>query len=112
MNTQSIFTNNFLFDLKIRELELLNKNFTINNDILIINEKQPVLIGCRLCYLVTPIATIDGYEINGRKLINHYEKFGNLGVPSEIANKIWMCPMCFCPVKSLIPKIEYIERKL
>ena len=57
--------NNHLFDLKIKELQYLNQKYDIINDILIIYEKnRPVMTGCKHCYLVVPVATIDGFEIS------------------------------------------------
>ena len=56
---------NFLFELKIKELNLLKKKYTILNDVLILEEEQQKqVIGCRYCYMVEPEPTINGFKIS------------------------------------------------
>ncbi len=100
-----------LFELKIKELQLLKKEYYLNNDILYIKDRGQVsLIGCRFCYMQTPEATFDGYQIEAGKLVNYYEKFLNeCTVEKEIAINTWMCPHCFRIFLELLPAIEFVE---
>lgn len=103
---------NTLFDLKIKELEILNKEFEVKDDILIIYDKHPIILGCKHCYMVKPISTKNGYEIDKGKLINYYEKFKDeCTLPKQIAINCWLCPVCFRLFKELLPKYIYCEVK-
>ena len=103
--------NNYLFDLKIRELQLLNKNFELLNDgILLIFEKNAaILMGCKNCYQVMPIATESGFKIDAGDLINYFNKYGSFStLPPEIAIKCWLCPCCGRLFRELLPPIDTI----
>jgi hypothetical protein len=103
--------DNTLFDLKIKELELLDKNFKLFNDTILVvfDNNIPNVIGCRECYLQDPIPTQSGFKIGIGELINYYEKFNEMiTVPAEIAINCWLCPICYRLFKELIPNIDYL----
>ena len=83
--------NNYLFDLKIKELTLLSVDHQVIDDILVVLNPRPTLIGCKLCYLANP----ENNQINGINLINYYEEYKEkCTVPSHIASQCWLCPKC------------------
>ena len=104
---------NFLFDLKIKELQALKQKFEIHDDILILHQdKQIVALGCRLCYMKKPNSNMNGFEIEGGELINYYEKYKeDCTVPVEIAINCWLCPKCGRLFKELLPEMEILEIK-
>lgn len=98
---------NLLFDLKIKELTALKKTFEVKNDILIVLEKTPVVLGCRACYMVQAEPTINGFAIEAGFLINYYEKFKeSCTAPKEIAMNIWLCPVCNRVFRELVPNLN------
>ena len=83
--------NNYLFELKIKELTLLSIEHKVIDGILVVLKPKPTLMGCNLCYLSQPINN----QINGFDLINYYEEYKEkCTVPSHIASKCWLCPKC------------------
>lgn len=99
--------DNFLFDLKIKELSLMRKKFAVNNDILVVFEDKPVVLGCRLCYMAEPVPTAQGYDIPGGSLVNLHEKLeGKADIPKELAINCWMCPVCGRIFQELIPQYD------
>jgi hypothetical protein len=104
--------DNYLFDLKVKELKALNKKFEIIDDILVLLEDQPVVIGCKECYLVKPEQTQSGYKIPTGYLINFYEKYkGSCGSPPEVLMNCWLCPKCGRLFKELLPSFEFVSLK-
>ncbi len=100
-----------LFELKIKELKALKKEYHLDNDILFMKEKDNVyLLGCKFCYLKKPEPTFEGYRIEAGNLVNYYEKFlDQCTVPKEIAVNAWLCPHCSRLFKELLPNIEFVE---
>jgi len=109
---------NALFELKIRELNALGKEFYLENqenhsklfEVSIDKTgKKLIFLGCEKCYLVIPKATKEGYSLpNGDTLVNLYS-FKNekdYNIPKELALNIWLCPYCKKVFNDLIP--EYI----
>ena len=95
---------NYLFDLKVKELKALKKKYRLLNDILILDDRE--IIGCKACYMKKPVSTVDGFKIDVGFLINYYERFKEkCTVPKELAINIWLCPKCNRVFKELIPKI-------
>ena len=100
---------NKLLELKIRELSLLKKDFEFINDILYLNDKNKIVLGCILCYATTPIAESDGYSIPAGKLVNLREKHNELNIPIEISSNCWLCPKCGRLFQELLPKYHIGE---
>lgn len=102
---------NDLFELKIKELKCLNKKFDLHKGILIVYEKNyPVVLGCDICYMKKPIATISGYKIDGGELVNFYEKYKeHCTIPVEMAINCWLCSKCGRLFKELLPEMEVFE---
>jgi hypothetical protein len=98
---------NILFDLKIKELSALKKDFKVIDDILFLFEKDVKLIGCDLCYMKKPLADISGYSIEAGELVNYYEKFKeDCTVPKEVAINVWLCPKCNRVFQELMPYFD------
>jgi hypothetical protein len=98
---------NYSFDLKIKELKALKKNFILHEDILVLNENGFELIGCRDCYMQSPTPNNNGFKLEAGDLINYYEKFKEgCTIPKEVAINIWMCPRCNRVFRELMPVFE------
>jgi len=105
--------SNYLFDLKIKELNALNEKYFIKDDMLVIYYKDsPVLLGCKYCYMIKAEITNNGYKIPVGDLVNYYEKFKEaITCPEEIARNCWLCPHCMRLFKELIPEFDFLEVK-
>lgn len=104
-------TKNHLFNLKVKELTLLKKQFKVIDNVLVITENGYEVLGCVECYMVNPVATTNGYSIPAGELINFYEKLSEVNnLPIEIAINCWMCPFCGRLFKELIPDFEIGEQ--
>lgn len=101
-------TENLLFDLKIKELTLLKKDFQIiDNNVIVLKDNGIIILGCRDCYMVSPTSTQSGYKIPAGNLVNFYEKLKEANnLPKEIAINCWMCPKCGRLFKELIPEFD------
>ena len=97
---------NFLFELKIKELKLLNKKYEVIEDCLVLIEDK-VLLGCKHCYIVKPEPTFDGYKIPKGNLINAIEKQSELTIPKEVAINCWFCPHCNRLFQELLPDFDH-----
>jgi hypothetical protein len=104
---------NYLFELKIKELKSLKQKFVLtDNFVLIVEDKYPVVLGCKACYMVTPTSTQSGYTIPAGNLINYNEKYKeHSSVPGEVAINCWLCPVCSRLFRELLPSYEYMEVK-
>jgi|688.fasta_scaffold00302_34 hypothetical protein len=98
---------NYLFELKIKEFEALNKSYKLIEDILFSGENYLEVVGCVHCYRITPEATIDGYKIPKGNLLNLYECYSQEAFEAkEVALNSWLCPHCGRLFKELLPKFD------
>ncbi len=97
---------NTLFELKIKELSLLNKKFKVVDDCLVLEDTLE-LLGCKFCYMVKPEPTYNGFKIPKGNLINATEKESAQSVPMEVAINCWLCPHCGRLFQELLPDFEY-----
>lgn len=106
-----MFMNNYLLSLKIKELDLLKKDYVIVDNILVLkNETCPELLGCDVCYGKKPFATSNGWNIDIGTLVRFSEKYSNYSNEHpEVANNIWMCPKCDRIFKELTPNFAFTE---
>jgi uncharacterized protein with PIN domain len=89
---------NFLFELKIKELKLLNKKYKVIEDCLVLTEDK---------VLLKPEPTFDGYKIPKGNLINAIEKQSELTIPKEVAINCWFCPHCNRLFQELLPDFDH-----
>jgi len=105
--------DNYLFELKTKELDALGANYQLLNDILVVFDKYPVVLGCRSCYMVVPTPTQSGYKIPAGDLINYNEKYKDeqCSLPSEVSRNCWLCPKCNRVFKELLPNFDFVDVK-
>jgi hypothetical protein len=97
--------DNILFELKIKELKLLNKKFKVIEDCLVIEDGLQFL-GCRFCYMVKPEPTRTGFKIPKGNLINAFESKTQQALPREVLINCWLCPHCGRLFQELLPDFE------
>lgn len=96
---------NELFNLKIRELTCLKKNFQIldNGALIELNENGTInIIGCEKCYMILPTQDHKGYSLPTGRLMNYSEIFNT--VADNILLNCWFCPHCNRLFKELMIK--------
>jgi hypothetical protein len=98
---------NVLFDLKIKELTLLNKKFKVIEDCLVMEDTLE-LLGCRFCYMVKPEPTRKGFKIPKGDLINSFNDLKEKTLPTEMMINCWLCPYCGKLFQELLPDFETI----
>ena len=105
-------TNNYLFDLKVREYIQFNVPHKLFDNMLFNCEKEITLIGCDKCYGKTPYSTTNGYAIDTGDLVTYYEKYTKyLTVHEDIAKNCWLCSKCSRLFFELLPNYEFLEVK-
>ena len=104
--------HNLVFELKVKEFEILNKKYRLENDILFLVGEQIQILGCKYCYGVQAEATPEGYKIPYGDLINIktlYEKYEQIKqIPNELALNCWLCPYCKKLFNQLIPDFDLL----
>jgi hypothetical protein len=107
--------DNFIFELKVKELDVLKKNYKLQDDILFLMGEQIQILGCKHCYKVQAEATPDGYRIPFGYLINLKEKLEQENQlehynhsPNEVVSNCWLCPHCFRLFDELCPEFDLL----